>query len=86
MRPHAEADGICISGKVHDDVESKLDFGFDYLGEEPVKNILKPVRVYRVRTEVHAPEARAARRRAPLLIAVAEAAIVIAAGAALWAL
>ncbi|NIQ36996.1 MAG: tetratricopeptide repeat protein [Proteobacteria bacterium] len=47
----AEGGGICISGTVHDQIENKLAFGYDYLGEKPVKNIQKPVRVYRVRME-----------------------------------
>ena len=44
----AEAGGICISGRVYDQVENKLDLGYDFLGEQEVKNIAKPVRVYRV--------------------------------------
>ena len=41
----AEAGGICISGRVYDQVENKLDLGYDFLGEQEVKNIAKPVRV-----------------------------------------
>ncbi len=44
----AEAGGICISGRVYDQVENKLDLGYDFLGEQEVKNIAKPVRIYRV--------------------------------------
>ncbi|MHC4457756.1 MAG: adenylate/guanylate cyclase domain-containing protein [Planctomycetota bacterium] len=44
----AEAGGICISGRVYDQVENKLDLGYDFLGDQEVKNIAKPVRVYRV--------------------------------------
>jgi adenylate cyclase len=44
----AEAGGICISGSVYDHIENKLDLGYDFLGEQEVKNIAKPVRVYRV--------------------------------------
>jgi class 3 adenylate cyclase len=51
MEALAEGGGICISSKVLDEVEGKLDFGFDFLGEQPVKNIAKPVRVYRLRVE-----------------------------------
>jgi adenylate cyclase len=40
--------GICISGTVHDQVETKLPLNYDYQGEQTVKNIAKPVRVYRV--------------------------------------
>jgi adenylate cyclase len=43
----AAAGGICISGTVYDQVESKLSLQYDYLGEQSVKNITKPVRVYR---------------------------------------
>ena len=50
----AEAGGICISGTAYDHVENKLSLGYQYLGEHAVKNIAKPVRVYRVLME---PEA-----------------------------
>ncbi|UCE52110.1 MAG: adenylate/guanylate cyclase domain-containing protein, partial [Desulfobacterales bacterium] len=44
----AEPGGICISGRVYDQVENKLDFKYEYMGEQEVKNIAKPVRIYRV--------------------------------------
>jgi adenylate cyclase len=44
----AEAGGICISGSAFDQVENKLDLGYEYMGEQAVKNISKPVRTYRV--------------------------------------
>jgi len=44
----AEGGGICISGTAYDHVENKLAVKFEYLGEQGVKNIKKPVRVYRV--------------------------------------
>jgi TolB-like protein/Flp pilus assembly protein TadD len=47
----AEAGGICISGRVYDQVENKLDLAYDFMGEQEVKNIAKPVRVYRVGIE-----------------------------------
>jgi TolB-like protein/class 3 adenylate cyclase/Tfp pilus assembly protein PilF len=43
--------GICISGSAYDYVKNKLALGFEYLGEQNVKNIEKPVRVYRVLVE-----------------------------------
>jgi TolB-like protein len=43
----AEPDGICISGKVYEEVGSKLPTAFEDLGEQEVKNIVGPVRVYR---------------------------------------
>jgi len=50
----SEAGGICISGTAFDQVKNKLNLGYKYLGEQTVKNILEPVRVYKVLTE---PEA-----------------------------
>ena len=47
----AEGGGVCISGTVFDQVEGKLDLEFEYFGERSVKNIKKPVRVYRVQME-----------------------------------
>jgi adenylate cyclase len=44
----AEPGGICISGTVYDQVENKLPLQYEYQGEQTVKNIAKPVRVYRV--------------------------------------
>jgi class 3 adenylate cyclase/pimeloyl-ACP methyl ester carboxylesterase len=46
----AEAGGICISGDVHGQVEGKLPLTFEDLGPRSLKNISKPVRVYRVHT------------------------------------
>jgi adenylate cyclase len=43
--------GICISGTVCDHVKNKLDLGYEYLGEQTIKNIPEPVRVYRVLVE-----------------------------------
>jgi adenylate cyclase len=45
------AGGICISGTAYDQIGKKLPFGYEYLGEQTVKNIEKPVRVYRVLME-----------------------------------
>jgi adenylate cyclase len=53
----AEPGGICISGKVFDEVEGRLPLAFDFTGEHEVKNISKPVRVYRWRAEGEAPAA-----------------------------
>jgi len=46
-----EAGGVCVSGKVFDEVKSKVAFGFDYFGENQFKNIAEPVRVYHVAIE-----------------------------------
>ncbi len=47
--------GICISGTVYDHVENKLPFTYDYQGEQEVKNIAKPVRIYRIVFEIPSP-------------------------------
>jgi len=47
----AKAGGICISGTVYDQVENKLVFKYEDLGEQTVKNIARSVRVYRVLIE-----------------------------------
>ena len=44
----AETGGICISGRVFDQVANKLELEYEYLGEQQVKNIRTPIRVYRL--------------------------------------
>jgi TolB-like protein/class 3 adenylate cyclase len=74
----AEGGGVCISSTVYDAVEGKLALGFDFLGEHQVKNIAKPVRVYRVRAESKPPAARPrARRRMQWQIAVPALALIL---------
>src|SRR5215470_15862332 len=45
----AEPGGICVSARVQEDVAGRLDLTFDDMGEQNLKNIARPVRVYRVR-------------------------------------
>src|SRR6266498_646360 len=45
----AEPGGICVSGRVQEDAEGKLEIAFENAGEQQLKNIARPVRVYRVR-------------------------------------
>ena len=45
----ADPGGILISDKVYNEVEGKLDAGFEDRGEQQLKNISKPVRAYAVR-------------------------------------
>jgi TolB-like protein len=45
----AEPGGICVSRVVRDQVRDRLDYTFEDVGEQQVKNIARPVRVYRVR-------------------------------------
>ena len=44
----SEAGGICISGRAHDQVENKLGLEYEDLGKHQVKNIARPIQVYRV--------------------------------------
>src|SRR5260370_12575134 len=43
----ADPGGICISRTVHENIRNKLPLNFEDLGEQAVKNIAQPVRVYR---------------------------------------
>jgi adenylate cyclase len=45
----AEPGGICVSARVQEDVGGRLDLAFEDMGEQQLKNIARPVRVYRVR-------------------------------------
>src|SRR4029453_15057795 len=44
----AEASGVCVSKVVHDQVRDKLDLAFQDLGERQLKNIARPVHVFRI--------------------------------------
>jgi adenylate cyclase len=52
----AEAGGICVSGNVYEQIENKIAVGYEYLGEQAVKNIPKPVPVYRIITDPEASD------------------------------
>jgi len=43
--------GVCISGTVRDHIGDRLPYAFDDMGEQSVKNIARPVRVYALRPE-----------------------------------
>jgi adenylate cyclase len=47
----AEGGGICVSGSVFEQIEGKIPLSYDYLGEQTVKNIKKPVQVYQIYVE-----------------------------------
>lgn len=84
----AEPDGICISASVYDLIRGKLDLGFVDIGEQNLKNIDHPIRVYRIdRDGMPVPKPGPARKasrttRARWLSGAVGAAI--AAGAAAW--
>jgi len=51
--------GICVSARVEEDAAGKVDLVFEDIGEQTLKNIARPVRVYRVGTGQSAEAARA---------------------------
>jgi adenylate cyclase len=44
----AEPGGLCVSRVVRDEIRDKLDFAFDDMGEQSLKNIARPMRVFAV--------------------------------------
>src|SRR5712692_2331142 len=78
-----EPGGICISDAAYQQVRDKLDVAFEDAGEQHLKNIARPVRVYRVL--VDGPKARSFSRSAPLKRKQAGA-LVLAGGFALLAI
>jgi TolB-like protein/class 3 adenylate cyclase/predicted Zn-dependent protease len=84
----AEPGGICISRTAFDHIESKLPYGYEFLGDQTVKNIPKPVGAYRVllepRVTVAAKSAKpAVLRRMPLLLGAA-ALVLLALAGGIW--
>src|SRR5215469_12208753 len=49
----AEPGGICVSARVREDAVGKLDLAFEDMGEQALKNIARPVRVYRIGPPPH---------------------------------
>ena len=63
----AEPGGICVSGVVYDQVQGRVDVGFDDVGDQNLKNIVRPVRMCRVRLgAVMTPAAASAPATLPL--------------------
>jgi class 3 adenylate cyclase/pimeloyl-ACP methyl ester carboxylesterase len=63
----ARPGGICVSESVYDAVSSTLPFTYEFMGEQNVKNIEKPVRVYRVLSDEESEGGEASTRMAGLL-------------------
>jgi adenylate cyclase len=84
----ADPGGICISKTAFDQIETKLPFGYEFLGEQTVKNIAKPVGAYRVVLEPRVTKMKAAglKQGAGRRIAIIglAAVLVVVAGVALW--
>ena len=52
----AEPGGIYISGSAYDQISNKLGLEFENLGEHKVKNIITPIRIYRIKIRSDSPE------------------------------
>lgn len=80
----AEPGGICVSGTVYDAIGTRLPLDYDYLGEQHVKNIAKPVRAYHARLqaggELPGPRAPTKTHRTKVWFVSLLAALVIVAG------
>jgi adenylate cyclase len=59
----ADPGGICVSKTAFDHIEAKLPLGYEFLGEQAVKNISKPVGAYRVLMEPRVTVAGVQERR-----------------------
>jgi adenylate cyclase len=68
----AEPGGICVSGAIRDQVGGRLGVAFEDLGEQSVKNISRPIHIFRVRLDL--PRTPAAPGRAARLPPAAAAA------------
>ena len=63
-RPLAEPGGICVSGTAYDQVRNKVEAAFEDLGDQNLKNIAEPVRIYRVAGTPRVCRSRRRRARA----------------------
>lgn len=75
--------GICISGKVYDEIKGRFEIEFDNLGERTLKNIAEPVRTYRILPGLAAKARKPAVSGRPAInpmLAAAAGALVLAVG------
>jgi len=82
----AEPGGICISSSVYDQIAGKLNLGFVDIGEKSLKNISRPIRVYRFDRsgELMAIPRRPSTQARTLWIAMGAAAVLAIAGIGVW--
>ena len=64
----AEPGGICVSGKVYEEVRDRTDHAFEDLGEQKVKNIDRPVRVWRWQPGAEGSAGRSVAAEEPLAL------------------
>ncbi|WP_262300077.1 tetratricopeptide repeat protein [Microvirga sesbaniae] len=72
-----EPGGVLVSGAAYDQLQGKLDLTLDFVGEQRVKNISRPVRTYRVRLHGLRPSLRLHARRFRRWIAAGAAALIL---------
>ena len=85
----AEPGGICISSSVYDQITGKLDLGFRDIGDQTLKNINRPIHVYRVSGATQPirgvpPPPKAVRRSSKKILAVGAATAVLVGAAIAW--
>ncbi|NIS71917.1 MAG: tetratricopeptide repeat protein [Proteobacteria bacterium] len=87
----ADPGGICISKTAFDHIETKLPLGYEYLGEQTVKNIAKPVGAYRVLMEPRVTVAEEIEKektvpvcRRKIVVAGGIALVLVVIGALIW--
>jgi len=81
----AEPGGICVSSSVYDQIAGKLDLGFVDIGAKSLKNIDRPVRIYRIDRDGHKRAATAHRAgRAVRTKSVVAATSLVLAAVAAW--
>jgi adenylate cyclase len=87
----ADPGGICISKTAFDHIESKLPLGYQFLGEQTVKNIAKPVGAYKVLMEPRVLPSEEKEKSKPVsfwqrkpILAGAVAVLVIVIAVAIW--
>ena len=87
----ADPGGICVSKTAFDQIETKLPLGYEFLGEQTVKNIAEPVGAYKVLMEPRVTtksgvHGQAKRIRTPNTLKIALAVCLVALVVVIWGL
>jgi adenylate cyclase len=84
LQGFAEPGGICVSARVQEDVQGKLDVAFEDAGDQHFKNIERPVRAFRVLLNGASQSALGRKRGAALVLAGVLALLAVGGGATWW--
>lgn len=83
--------GICISGSAYDQIQNKMAFNCNYIGEQKVKNIAAPIRAYTIKADDEAAGTcsvsqvnNAPKHRLRLVLVLATLAVAVAVAIYLW--